>query len=89
MSFSDLLKEKGIDTNNREMVDLLQNFYQEGYLQGIHDKNPNYEYFMEYKKVVERILALFRRTVNPIGLENLGKALDAMDDYDKDHPSLF
>lgn len=89
MSFSDFLKEKSIDTNNRELVELLQDFYQEGYLQGIHDKNPNYEYSLKYKEVVERILSLFHRTLNPIGLENLGKALDAMDEYDKDHPSLF
>ena len=89
MIFSDFLKEKCIDINNREMVDLLQNFYQEGYIQGVHDKNPNYEYFLKYKEVVERILSLFSRTLNPIGLENLGKALDAMDEYDKEHPSLF
>ena len=89
MSFSDLLKEKDIDTNNRDVIELLQDFYQEGYLQGVHDKNPNYEYSLKYKEVVERVLNLFRRTLNPIGLENLGKALDAMDEYDKDHPSLF
>lgn len=89
MSFSDFLKEKGIDTNNREMVDLLQNFYQEGYIQGVHDKNPNYEYSLKYKEVVERVLRLFHRTLNPIGLENLEKALDIMDEYDKNHLSLF
>lgn len=89
MSFSDFLKEKCIDTNNQEMVDLLQNFYQEGYIQGVHDKNPNYEYSLKYKEVVERVLRLFHRTLNPIGLENLGKALDVMDEYDKNHPSLF
>ena len=89
MSFSDFLKEKCIDTNNQEMVDLLQNFYQEGYLQGIHDKNPNYEYSLKYKDVVERVLGLFRRTLNLIALENLEKSLDAMDEYDKDHLSLF
>lgn len=89
MNFGDLLKEKCIDTNNREMVELLQNFYQEGYMQGVHDKNPNYEYSLKYREVVERVLSLFRRTLNPIGLENLGKALDVMDEYDKNHPSLF
>jgi hypothetical protein len=89
MSFSDLLKEKGIDINNRDMVDLLQSFYQVGYMQGVHDKNPNYEYSLKYKEVVERVLSLFKRTLNPIGLENLGKALDAMDEYDKEHLSLF
>lgn len=89
MCFSELLKEKGIDTNNRELVELLQNFYQKGYIQGMHDKNPNYEYSLKYREVVERVLSLFRRTLNPIGLENLGKALDAMDEYDKEHPSLF
>jgi len=44
---------------------------------------------LKYKEVVERVLSLFRRTLNPIGLENLGKALDAMDKYDKEHLSLF
>lgn len=89
MSFSDLLKEKCIDKNNQEMVNLLQKFYQEGYIQGVHDKNPNYEYSLKYKDVVERVVSLFRRTLNPIGLENLGKALDVMDEYDKEHLSLF
>lgn len=89
MIFSKLLEEKGIDTNDREKVELLQNFYQEGYMQGIHDKNPNYEYSLKYRAVVERVLSLFRRTLNPIGLDNLGKALDAMDEYDREHPSLF
>ena len=89
MSFGDLLKEKDIDTNNREMVDLLQNFYQEGYMQGVNDKNPNYEYSLKYKEVVERVLKLFNRVLNPIALVNLEKALDAMDEYDKDHLSLF
>ena len=89
MSFSDFLKEKSIDTNYQDMVKLLQDFYQEGYLQGVHDKNPNYEYSLKYKEVVERVLSLFQRTLNLIGLENLGKALDVMDEYDKDHPSLF
>lgn len=89
MSFSDLLKEKGIDTNNRDMINLLQSFYQVGYMQGVHDKNPNYEYSLKYKEIVERVLGLFQRTLNPIGLENLGKALDVMDEYDKEHLSLF
>ena len=89
MSFSDFLKEKRIDTNNQEMVDLLQNFYQEGYIQGVHDKNPNYEYSLKYKEVVERVLRLFNRTLNPMGLENLEKALVVMDEYDENHLSLF
>lgn len=89
MTFSELLEEKDIDTNDREKVELLQNFYQGGYMQGMHDKNPNYEYSLKYRTVVERVLSLFRRTLNPIGLDNLGKALDAMDEYDREHPSLF
>ena len=76
MSFSDFLKEKDIDTNNREIVELLQIFYQEGYMQGVHDKSPNYEYSLKYKKVVERVLSLFSRTLNPIGLDNLEKDLE-------------
>lgn len=89
MSVSDLLKENSISTDDKELVILLQHFYQEGYMQGVHDKNSNYEYSLKYKEVVERVLGLFRRTINPIGLANLEKALDVMDKYDKEHPSLF
>ena len=85
MSFSDLLKEKGIDPTDIEKVSLLQNFYQEGYLQGGHDKNPNYEYSLKYKEVVERVLELFNMTGNPISLGALEGCLNNLDQYKKEH----
>lgn len=89
MSFLDLLKENGIDLTDIEKVALLQKFYQEGYMQGCHDKNPNYEYSLKYKDVVSRVLELFKMTVNPIGLSALEGCLDVVDEYRKEHPSLF
>ena len=85
MSFSDLLKEKGIDVTDIEKVSLLQNFYQEGYLQGCHDNNPNYEYSLKYKEVVERVLELFNMTGNPISLGALEMCLNNLDQYKKEH----
>lgn len=89
MSFSELLAAEHIDLNDKEKVTLLQNFYQEGYMQGCHDKNPNYEYSLKYKDVVSRVLELFNMTVNPIGLSVLEDCLDILDKYKKEHPSLF
>ena len=88
MSFSELLAAKNIDLNDKEEVALLQKFYQEGYCQGVKDKNPNYEYSLKYSKIVKRVLMLFRLTTNPIELEDLEKSLDAMDEYRKKH-SLY
>ena len=85
MSFSELLAAEKIDLNDKEKVELLQKFYQEGYCQGVKDKNPNYEYSLKYSKIVKRVLMLFRLTTNPIELENLEKSLDAMDEYRKEH----
>ena len=89
MSFSDLLKENGIDLTDIEKVALLQKFYQEGYLQGCHEKNPNYEYSLKYKDVVGRVLKLLDMTGNPIGLSTLENCLDVVDKYKKEHLSLF
>ncbi len=89
MSLMKLLAAENIDFNDKEKVALLQKFYQEGYLQGVHDKNPNYEYSLKYKDVVSRVLELFNMTVNPIGLSVLEDCLDIVDKYKKEHPSLF
>lgn len=89
MSFSELLAAEHIDLNDKEKVALLQNFYQEGYMKGCHDKNPNYEHSLKYKEVVSRVLKLFDMTVNPIGLSALEDCLDIVDKYKKEHPSLF
>ena len=85
MSFSDLLKEKGVDLTDKEKVKFLQDFYQEGYLQGTLDKNPNYEYSLRYKEVVERVLELFNMTCNPISLGALEGCLNNLDRYKKEH----
>ena len=85
MSLMELLEQEKIDPNDKEKVELLQKFYQEGYCQGMKDKNPNYEYSLKYRKIVERVLMLFRLTTNPIELEDLEKSLDAMDEYRKKH----
>ena len=89
MSFSELLAAENIDLNVKEKVVLLQKFYQEGYMQGCHDKNPNYEYSLKYKDIVARVLELFDMTINPIGLSTLENCLNAVDKYKKEHPSLF
>ena len=85
MSFSELLAAENIDLNDKEKVALLQKFYQEGYLQGCNDKNPNYEYSLKYKEVVERILELFNMTGNPISLGALERCLNNLDQYKKEH----
>ena len=85
MSFSELLKQENVDLNDKEKVVFLQKFYQEGYMQGVNDKNPNYEYSLQYRNVVERLLKLFNKTVNPIGLEQLEKGLDVMDKFYKEN----
>ena len=85
MNFSKLLADENVDLNDNEKVALLQKFYQEGYIQGIHDKSPNYEYSLKYKEVVERLLKLLDKTVNPIGLEELEKLLNVVDEYQKKH----
>lgn len=85
MSLSELLAAENVNMNDKEKIALLQKFYQEGYCQGVKDKNPNYEYSLKYSKIVKRVLMLFRLTKNPIELENLEKSLDAMDEYRKEH----
>ena len=89
MSFSELLAAENIDLNDKENVALLQKFYQEGYLQGCNDKNPNYEYSLKYKDIVGRVLELLDMTGNPISLGALEDCLDIVDEYRKEHPSLF
>ena len=85
MSFSELLKQQNIDLNDKEKVVLLQKFYQEGYMQGVNDKNPDYEYSLQYRSVVTRLLELFNKTINPICLEQLEKGLDVMDKFYKEN----
>jgi hypothetical protein len=84
MTFSEFMKKEKIDIQH-PYVNVLQKCYQEGYLQGIKDSSPNYEYSLKYQKVVERLVKLFDKTVNPIRLEQLEKCLDAMDEYRKEH----
>lgn len=85
MALSELLSAENIDLNDKEKVNLLQKFYQEGYLQGIHDKNPNYEYYLKYREIVTRVLELFNKTINPIGLKQLEECLNVMDEFRKEN----
>ena len=89
MSILELLVAEHIDLNDKEEVSRLQKFYQEGYLQGCYDENPNYEYSLKYKDVVGRVLKLLDMTVNPIGLSTLENCLDIVDEYKKENLSLF
>ena len=82
MTFSEVVKSKHINPEYRD-INVLQMFYQEGYIQGASDKNPNYEYAIKYKEIVERLLRLFEKTVNPVGLEQLEMSLDEMDKFRK------
>jgi hypothetical protein len=84
MTFLELLKQEHISPTHRN-VSVLQKFYQEGFLQGTQESNPNYDYSIKYKAVVERILKLFNDTVNPFGLELLEKCLDNMDTFRKEN----
>lgn len=88
MSFAELLEEQNIDVNDKEEIEkvtLLQKFYSEGYLQGVYDRNPDYEYSLKYRQVVTRVLELFNKTINPVGLEQLEICLDEMDKFRKEH----
>ena len=84
MTFSDSIEQEHICTTS-PAIDVLQKFYQEGYLQGIKDKNPNYDYAIKYQNVVKRLIELFADTTSPMGLEKLEKCLDAMDKFKKKH----
>ena len=85
MSFAELLEQEGIDDDDMEKINLLQVFYQEGYLQGVNDKNPNYDYAIKYREVVERVLELFNNTGNPVSLGALESWLDELDKYRKEY----
>lgn len=85
MILSELLAVEKIDLRDKEKVALLQKFYQEGYWQGIHDKAPDYDYAIKYRKVVERVLELFNKTYNPINLKALERCLDELDKYRKEY----
>lgn len=82
MTFSDLIEQEHISPTNAAVI-MLQKFYQQGYLQGVNDANPNYDYAMKYQNVVKRLNALFEDTTSPMGLERLEKCLDAMDKFKK------
>ena len=85
MSLTELVEQEGIDLNDVKLISLLQKFYSEGYFQGINDKNPNYEYSLKYRQLVERVLNLFELTLNPNMLLKLEKCLDNLDNFRKDN----
>lgn len=87
MTFSNLIEQEHISSKNADIV-LLQKFYQQGYLQGVNDANPDYDYAIKYQNVVKRLNELFADTTSPMGLEKLEKCLDAMDRFKKKHLML-
>ena len=85
MSLMEVLKEEGIDENDKEKIAQLQKFYQHGYFQGSMDKNPNYDYSLKYRSVIERLLKLFELSVSPLGLEQLEICLDNLDKFRREN----
>ncbi len=85
MTFFELVKQVNLDPQD---IGKCQMFYQEGYLQGIRGKNPNYEYSINYQKTVNRLLKLFEYTGNPVELEKLNLCLDNLDKFKKENNIL-
>ena len=85
MTFAETLKENNVDLNNKELVNLLQNFYQNGYLQGTNDGSPNYKYHAKYYEIVARLLDLFKLTQDPISLDKLELCLNNLDNFRNDN----
>jgi hypothetical protein len=83
MTFAETLKENNIDLNNKKLVTLMQDFYQNGYLQGANDGSPNYKYHVKYYEIVARLLDLFKLTRDPISLDKLKLCLDNLDEFRK------
>lgn len=83
MSLMELLEKKEIDPNDKEKIAELQEFYQEGYFQGVTDKNPNYDYSIKYQEQVQRLCRLFELTFDPVHLEYLRLCLDNLDEFRK------
>lgn len=88
MSLMELLKQEGIDSNDKEKVELLQKFYQEGFTQGMISSHPEYDYSIKYRQVVTRLLELFRDTINERCLKRLELSLDKLDEFKRENMIL-
>lgn len=81
MNFSEKLKEKNIDLNDKERVKLLQEFYQTGYGEGMHATHTNIEYNEMFAQVVPQLIELFGMTSSPISLQQLSDMLKHLKDF--------
>ena len=88
MSLMELLEQEKIDLNDKEKVELLQKFYQEGFTQGIVSSHPEYDYSIKYRQVVTRLLDLFRDTINERCLKRLELSLDKLDEFKRENMIL-
>lgn len=85
MSLMELLEQEKIDLNDKEKVELLQKFYQEGFTQGMVSSHPEYDFSIKYRQVVARLLDLFKDTINPRCLRRLELSLDKLDEFKKEN----
>ena len=81
MDFSEKLKEKNIDLNDKEKVRLLQEFYQTGFDAGMHATHKNIEYNEILADVMPQLIEFFRMTSNPIQLQQLSDILKHLKEY--------
>ena len=88
MSLMELLEQEKIDLNDKEKVELLQKFYQEGFTQGMVSSHPEYDYSIKYRQVVTRLLDLFRDTINERCLKRLELSLDKLDEFKRENMIL-
>lgn len=88
MSLMELLEQEKIDPNDKEKVELLQKFYQEGFTQGMISSHPEYDYSIKYRQVVTRLLELFRDTINERCLKRLELSLDKLDEFKRENMIL-
>lgn len=88
MSLMELLEQEKIDPNDKEKVELLQKFYQEGFTQGMISSHPEYDFSIKYRQVVARLLDLFRDTINERCLNRLELSLDKLDEFKRENMIL-
>lgn len=84
MDFSEKLKKEGIDLNDKEMVQLLQRFYQTGFDAGMHATHKNIEYNEMLADTMPRLVDFFKMIYDPIHLSQLQAILKHLDDYKKE-----
>lgn len=88
MSLMELLEQEKIDLNDKEKVELLQKFYQEGFTQGMISSHPEYDFSIKYRQIVARLLDLFKDTINPRCLNRLELSLNKLDEFKRENMIL-